>query len=111
MLFWLVLVFGTIGCEAWLSPYRKYPESGIEGANTGDPLFLTKYIEDGDLARGRDAARVKPLVEHVDSYAGFFTLNQTLDTNMFFWYVPNFRFISPCNTSSNPKLCLIRRKL
>lgn len=55
---------------------------------------MTPYIESGDIATGRELARVvDPLDglaadEHVESYAGFFTVEKSTESNMFFWFVP-----------------------
>ena len=57
-------------------------------------MYLTQYIESGDIETGRSLAQVtEPLdglaaEDHVESYAGFFTVNKATDSNMFFWFVP-----------------------
>ncbi|XP_045510822.1 venom serine carboxypeptidase-like isoform X2 [Colias croceus] len=55
-----------------------------------DPaLILTPYIEDGKIEEAREASKVDPkLFLGVESYSGFFTVNKTYDSNMFFWYFP-----------------------
>lgn len=51
-------------------------------------LFLTPYIENNELEKGRALAKVTQLEWNVTSYAGLFTVNKTCDSNMFFWYFP-----------------------
>ncbi|KAI8441868.1 hypothetical protein MSG28_005552 [Choristoneura fumiferana] len=50
------------------------------------------FIERGDIAEGRRQARVtlgKSLPVEVESYAGYFTVNKTYDSNQFLWYFPS----------------------
>lgn len=54
----------------------------------GDPVFVTKYIEEGDITQGQLAALVKPVKANVKSYAGFFTVNKQYNSNLYFWYFP-----------------------
>ena len=62
-------------------------------AAAGDPLFLTPYIESGDLEGGRAAAKVdssalQGMDEQVESYSGFLTVDKPNNGNMFFWFFP-----------------------
>lgn len=95
-------------------------------SDPGEPLFLTEYIESGDIQNVSAAlstclqcvgtsflidltlyisisnillimfiifqARKLALVNHSDidilSYAGYFTVNKTCRSNLFFWYFP-----------------------
>ncbi|BES88500.1 Carboxypeptidase [Nesidiocoris tenuis] len=54
----------------------------------GKRLFLTPYIEDGNIIAARKASRVKPYLANVESYSGFLTINKTTNSNMFFWFFP-----------------------
>lgn len=62
--------------------------------DAGSPLYLTPYIESGDIETGRELARVtEPLDglaadEAVESFAGFFTVRKETNSNMFFWFFP-----------------------
>lgn len=72
--------------------FHRYPEIDLgerDGDDAGDPLFLTQYIESGNITEGRRLARV-PFTEslNIKSYAGYFTVNKTYDSNQFFWYFP-----------------------
>lgn len=53
------------------------------------PLFLTPYIESGQLEEGRSLSKVVGLPDlQLKSYSGFLTVNKTYDSNMFFWFFP-----------------------
>ncbi|XP_786169.3 probable serine carboxypeptidase CPVL [Strongylocentrotus purpuratus] len=55
----------------------------------GQPLFLTPYIESGQIAEGQKLSRVGPLDgTTVESYSGFLTVNSTYNSSMFFWFFP-----------------------
>ncbi|XP_063628916.1 venom serine carboxypeptidase-like [Cydia splendana] len=56
----------------------------------GEPLFLTPYIERGNIKEARRLARVTLNDSlNIESYAGFFTVNKAYDSNQFFWYFPS----------------------
>lgn len=56
---------------------------------SADGLLLTEHIESGNDALARKLARVdKTLFLDVISYAGFFTVNQEFNSNLFFWFFP-----------------------
>ncbi|XP_063389055.1 venom serine carboxypeptidase-like [Cydia fagiglandana] len=58
--------------------------------DSSEPLFLTPLLERGDVTEARRLARVPLLHDlHVESYAGFFTVDKTYDSNHFFWYFPS----------------------
>uniref|UniRef100_A0A0A9W0I2 Carboxypeptidase n=1 Tax=Lygus hesperus TaxID=30085 RepID=A0A0A9W0I2_LYGHE len=89
MKFWcfssLLLFAGSIDCLG-LNRLKVTPCSP-QGA-TGDPLFLTPYIKAGRAADGRKAAQVPPILENIQSYSGYFTVNSDFNSNLFFWYFP-----------------------
>ncbi|KAF6198694.1 hypothetical protein GE061_008446, partial [Apolygus lucorum] len=70
-----------------MDPKKKIHSRQVLGS-TGDPLFLTPYIESGREEDGRRAAEVPPILDNVQSYAGYLTINKTFNSNMFFWYFP-----------------------
>jgi len=70
---------------------RTFPKAREE--DVGSPLFLTDYIESGDIETGRELARVDStlfvgLDEDIESYSGFFTVDKPNNGNMFFWFFP-----------------------
>lgn len=52
------------------------------------PLFLTPFIEQNELDKGRTLAEVHGLPVDVKSYSGFLTVNKQYNSNMFFWFFP-----------------------
>eukprot|EP00092_Neocalanus_flemingeri_P007452 GFUD01008048.1.p1 GENE.GFUD01008048.1~~GFUD01008048.1.p1 ORF type:complete len:467 (-),score=127.97 GFUD01008048.1:70-1470(-) len=70
---------------------RTFPKANVE--DVGEPLFLTPYIESGDVETGRQMARVDSTIfegldEDVESYSGFLTVDKPNNSNMFFWFFP-----------------------
>ncbi|XP_076241218.1 venom serine carboxypeptidase [Calliopsis andreniformis] len=66
---------------------KSYPVPNDE--DTGEPLFLTPLIESGKIEEARQKAAVQHKeMEDVSSYAGYFTVNKTYNSNMFFWFFP-----------------------
>ena len=55
----------------------------------GEPLFLTPYIESGQLDQAKNLSRVdlEPAYSH-PSYSGYLTVNKTHESNLFFWFFP-----------------------
>ncbi|XP_014247095.1 venom serine carboxypeptidase-like [Cimex lectularius] len=68
--------------------YKKIRSDVVSGPNYGDPVFVTKYINKGDIAGGQMASQVKPIKAKVESYAGFFTVDPKYNSSMFFWFFP-----------------------
>lgn len=59
-------------------------------ADPGQPLFLTPYIEKGQIDVAQQLAKVGPLNgTSVVSYAGFLTVNKTYNSNLYFWFFPS----------------------
>lgn len=59
-------------------------------ADPGEPLFLTPYIKNKDYRTARDLSEVKGIDSSLryHSHAGFFTVNEALNSNMYFWFFP-----------------------
>lgn len=57
--------------------------------DVGEPLMLTEYLDSNRIRDGQEAAQVPPLTGNIKSYAGFFTVNKTYNSNMYFWYFPS----------------------
>lgn len=52
-------------------------------------LILTPLIEKGKFEEARNACEVNStLFLGIKSYSGFFTVNKTYNSNIFFWYIP-----------------------
>merc|ERR1719242_2030179 len=70
---------------------RSFPRADPQ--QVGEPLFLTPYIESGDIEAGREMAKVdwsqlEGLNDAVESYSGFLTVDAPNNGNMFFWFFP-----------------------
>ncbi|XP_063541544.1 venom serine carboxypeptidase-like [Cydia strobilella] len=78
-----ILSYGHAQHNLWA---RKVRSNG----DSGEPLFLTPFIEKGDIKKARQLARVN-LNDSlpIESYTGFFTVNKAYDSNQFFWYFPS----------------------
>lgn len=52
---------------------------------------LTELIAEGNIFSARDAAKVTglPNAPDIPSYAGYLTINETTDSNLFFWFFPS----------------------
>ena len=62
-------------------------------SDVGEPLYLTPYIQSGDIETAKSLARVTdPLPdlenENIESYSGFITVEPSTNSNMFFWFFP-----------------------
>jgi vitellogenic carboxypeptidase-like protein len=75
-------VDGLIG-EQWDRKGMIIDDSLLLGPS--DPLILSKYLNDPET--GRKLSEVNGVGSY-RSYAGYFTVNETFGSNMFFWYFP-----------------------
>ncbi|XP_026755119.2 venom serine carboxypeptidase-like [Galleria mellonella] len=73
-------------------PY-VYPRLKLEAtlSNAGDPLILTPYLKKGLISEAQNLSRVT-LTDKIGfvSYAGFFTVEESYNSNQYFWYFPPF---------------------
>jgi len=53
-----------------------------------DALYLTPMIRNGRINEARIACKVKLTKGSVESYSGYLTVNDTLRSNLFFWFFP-----------------------
>ena len=92
-IFLLISCIGVSHGYLPLQPHTKriFPKAREE--DVGVPLFLTDFIESGDIETGREMARVDSTLlvgidEDIESYSGFFTVDKPNNGNMFFWFFP-----------------------
>ncbi|XP_053616890.1 venom serine carboxypeptidase-like [Plodia interpunctella] len=75
---------------AFVFPY-VYPVLKLEASHgdAGKPLMLTPYLKNGSISLAQNLSRVS-ITEKLGcrSYAGFFTVNETYNSNHYFWYFP-----------------------
>ncbi|XP_063238224.1 venom serine carboxypeptidase-like [Bacillus rossius redtenbacheri] len=65
------------------------PETRL-GAEAGERLILTSYVEAGRAAEARNLSKVTggPFPPDIPSYSGFFTVDKRHGSNLFFWFFP-----------------------
>lgn len=66
-------------------------------------LIVTPYIESGRTLEALTKTFSPPLIGHHASYSGFFTVDETLDSNLFFWF-----FESQRNPLADPVIVHVR---
>ncbi|XP_063832819.1 venom serine carboxypeptidase [Ostrinia nubilalis] len=84
-----LLALQALNVQGFFHRYPKIELGERDGGDAGKPLFLTPYVESGNIADGRRLARV-PFTEslRIKSYAGYFTVDKKYNSNQFFWYFP-----------------------
>lgn len=87
---WFALALQTFAAaQGFLHRYPKIRLGSPESSDPGDALFLTQYIERGNIDEGRRLARVSITEDlGITSYAGYLTVNKAYNSNQFFWYFP-----------------------
>lgn len=87
----LVLFACYAGSNAFWNPYVKLMKGSAaprRPGESGEPLFLTKLLQEGKIEEARNKARVNhPMLGSVESYSGFVTVDAKHNSNLFFWYV------------------------
>ncbi|XP_041972254.1 venom serine carboxypeptidase-like [Aricia agestis] len=70
--------------------YPRMQLAARSGYAAGDPLFLTPYIERGDVELARNISQVTVTEQiGITSHSGFITVNKKYNSNLFFWYFPS----------------------
>jgi len=97
------IMVGQIKIENSSSHGTQFLDAGI-----GGPLFLTPFIDAGNLPEAKNLSRVAlpadvndtrtesknesrvfPSSENECSHAGYFTVNQTTKSHLYFWFTPS----------------------
>jgi hypothetical protein len=70
--------------------FPSHAEANADVGDVGEPLFLTPYIEAGNIEEARKLSKVGPLPNgpNITSYSGYITVDKKLNSNMFFWFIP-----------------------
>lgn len=67
----------------------RYPPMLQNGVDPGQPLFLTPFLKNGEPQKAHDLSLVTSLPGWtMKSYSGFITVNETYNSNLFFWFFP-----------------------
>ena len=91
-IFFLLTTWHVASCYLLLQP-PKYKNLPIP-KDVGNPLYLTPYIKSGDIETARNLSLVNKTLdglkpgEQPKTYAGFLTVKEETESNMFFWFVP-----------------------
>lgn len=86
----LFLCLNNLGIECGTFNSMFPPPVPLKYGDSGEPLFLTPYIEKGQIAEAKNLSRVRNLPDapSILSYSGYLTVNKKYDSNMFFWFFP-----------------------
>lgn len=72
----------------FFSEIRTSSPMPFEG-DFGEALYLTPLIEGGQLDKAKKNSMVQlEGMENIRSYAGYFTVNKTYNSNLFTWFFP-----------------------
>jgi hypothetical protein len=87
------VVLAITGDSHGFSPSKIYPKpkrvlgQSFDPKDVGEPLILTPYLKQGKINEAQKLSRVTNLT-NVESYSGYLTVNETYNSNMFFWFFP-----------------------
>lgn len=91
-----IIILLQLNCSECFLGRNLYLKKELINDNVDSkPLFLTPYIEQNELDKGRHLSEVSGLPVNIKSYSGFLTVNKEYNSNMFFWFFPAmvFRFL------------------
>lgn len=84
------LLIPSVLCRNVFNPYPQLKVKNVTGY-VGEPVILTTLIKEGKIDAAKEASQVE-LEElqklNVESYAGYFTVDETFNSNLFFWFFP-----------------------
>ncbi|KAK7574410.1 hypothetical protein V9T40_011601 [Parthenolecanium corni] len=66
--------------------HKVPPEITPDSENVGEPLILTPYLKSNQNSKARKLSDVEPLLKGIVSNSGYFTVNETYNSNLFFWF-------------------------
>lgn len=96
MKFALLITLSIHLCAAklFINPYPKFEThngNNPEEFTADDALFITPLLESGKNVKEIQRMALVDGVDELKSfpgYSGFFTVNKTYNSNLFFWYFP-----------------------
>lgn len=68
----------VVGVESLLSVPYASSSSSTEQGSSGNPLFLTPFLEKGEVAEARKLSEVR---SNVKSYSGYLTVDKKCESN------------------------------
>ncbi|KAF7288075.1 hypothetical protein GWI33_000128 [Rhynchophorus ferrugineus] len=93
-------IFGLYIIKQSEGYYKDKPLPHRELEDVGEPLIVTPYIENGSINEAQQKAKVtysELTKNNLTSYSGYFTVDKTYNSNLFFWF-----FLSENNPSEDP---------
>ena len=88
----LIILTLFVSCHC-LKIYEDFLEVEVPDRSdvrvASEALFLTPYIEAGQIAEAQELSKVKTLNTALESYTGYITVNKPEGGHMFFWYFPS----------------------
>lgn len=87
----LLSLFSLLNAVIFPYPYPRMKLEAKSPGDAGDPLFLTPYLKKGSISLAQNLSRVS-LTDKMGfrSHAGFFTIDEDYNSNLYFWYFPPF---------------------
>lgn len=58
----------------------------VPSKEAGEALILTPLLKNGEIDVARQKSEVVPLLPNIFSHSGYFTVNETTNSNLFFWF-------------------------
>ena len=92
LLKFLFIIAYVLSCTEGFDPLQRrlasVPRTPVHpNDDPGEPLFLTPFIESGQIDQARNLSRVNLQPDYsFPSYSGFLTVNKTHQSNLFFWF-------------------------
>jgi len=83
----LSLVFLTASTQEFFRP--RGVKHIFESDSAGSPLKLSEYLKKGRIDEARSLSLVTEINPNITSYAGYLTVDEKCDSNLFFWYFPS----------------------
>ena len=92
MLFLTCILFIYVPIINCGSPFRQlFKDRDLTvppGTNgTGEALFLTPIIQNGDIKTAQAKSRVWGISKSLQMYSGYITVNKKYNSNLFFWFI------------------------
>ena len=93
---WALLIavlsaFSVVNATFFPNVYPRLKLDGRSAKDAGDPLIITPYLKKGSVILAQNLSRVS-ITEKMGfrSHAGFFTIDEKYNSNLYFWYFPPF---------------------
>lgn len=73
---------------SFINPYPRFKTHHVRhDEDTGEPLYLTPYINKGKIDEAKTLAEVShPEMKDVTAYSGYLTVDKKYNSNLFFWF-------------------------